>query len=187
MGGVNKLTATMGGRPLVRIAIEAALASRAGTVTVVTGHDAEAVRKALAGLAVRFVHNPDYAEGLSTSLRAGLRSLPAGIDGAVVMLADMPEVGADEIDRLIAAFRPEEDAEIVVPVWEGRRGNPVLWGARFFAALQAVEGDTGGRHLIGQNRESLVEVEMGAGVTRDIDTPEELAQAGAIPPRHPPT
>jgi molybdenum cofactor cytidylyltransferase len=178
MGRANKLLATVGGRPLVRIAAEAALASRAGPVIVVTGHEAGAIAAALAGLGVSIAYNPDFAEGLSTSLKAGLKALPAGIDGVVVMLADMPEIGPAEIDRLGDAFRPEDHAAIVVPVWQGRRGNPVLWGARFFAALAAVEGDLGGRRLLGQNGGFVVEVDIGAAVIRDIDTPEALAEAG---------
>ncbi len=181
MGGPNKLIATFGGKPLVRIAAEAALASRASSVTVVTGHDAAAIQAALAGLPVGFAHNPDHAKGLSTSLSAGLRPLERGLDGVVVMLADMPEIGPTEIDRLIEAFHPEEGAAIVVPVCAGRRGNPVLWGARFFGDLASVEGDAGGRQLIAANAESLVEVAMGAAVTHDIDTPEALAEAGGIP------
>lgn len=180
MGRANKLLATIGGKPLVRIAAEAALASTAAPVTVVTGHDAASVEAALDGLAVTFTRNPDYAEGLSTSLRAGLKALPSGIDGVVVMLADMPEIGSAVVDRLIDAFRPAAGAEIVVPVWAGRRGNPVLWGARFFSSLAAVRGDTGGRHLIGATPESVVEIEMDAAVIRDIDTPQALAEAGGI-------
>ena len=181
MGGANKLLATIGGKPLVRMAAEAALASRATSVTVVTGHDAGAIEAALAGLAVALAHNPNYAAGLSTSLRAGLGALPPGVDGVVVLLADMPDVGAAVIDRLIGAFRPETHAEIVVPVREGRRGNPVLWGARFFGRLAAIDGDTGGRGLIATSPESVVEIEMGAAVTRDVDTLEALAEAGGTP------
>ena len=181
MGGTNKLLATIGGKPLVRLAVEAALASQAASVTVVTGHDAGAVESALTGLAVAFAHNPNYAAGLSTSLRAGLAALPAGVDGVVVMLADMPGVGPAVIDRLIEAFRTESLAEIVVPVWEGQRGNPVLWGARFFGRLAAIEGDTGGRALIGASTELVVEIEMGAAVARDVDTLEALAEAGGTP------
>jgi molybdenum cofactor cytidylyltransferase len=181
MGGANKLTATVGGRPLVRIAAEAALASRAWPVIVVTGHEAERIAAALAGLAVTVAHNPDYAAGLSTSLRTGLRALPADVDGAVVMLADMPKVGPAVVDRLIEAFHPQTGGEIVVPVWRGQRGNPVLWGARFFDRLAAVAGDTGGRALIAASAESVVAVEMDAAVTRDIDTPEALRKADGNP------
>lgn len=181
MGGANKLLATIDGKPLVRIAAEAALASRAAPVLVVTGHEADAVAAAVAGLPVRFAHNPDYREGLSTSLRTGIRALPAGIHGVVVMLADMPEVDAAVVDRLIDAFRSHSDAGLVVPVSAGRRGNPVLWGAHFFAELAAVNGDGGGRQLIEANPQSVIEVEMGAAVTRDVDTPAALAEAGGMP------
>ena len=181
MGGVNKLLATFGGKPLVRIAAEVALASSATSVTVVTGHHAAAIETALAGLAVTFAHNPDYPDGLSTSLKAGLRALPTGIDGVVVMLADMPKIGPAVIDRLIDGFRPEAGGEIVVPVWGGRRGNPVLWGARFLGRLSAVAGDAGGRHLLAASGDSVVEIEMDATVVHDVDTPEALAEAGGIP------
>lgn len=181
MGGTNKLLATFAGRPLVRVAAEAALASTAASVTVVTGHDSAAIAAALAGLPVALAHNPDHAEGMSTSLRTGIAALPAGIDGVVVMLADMPEIGPDILDRLIAAFSPQADAEIVVPVSDGRRGNPVLWGARFLAELAALEGDIGGRRLIDKHGESVSEVEIGAAVAHDVDTPAALAKAGGIP------
>ena len=86
------------------------------------------------------------------------------------------------IDRLIGSFRPEEGALIVVPTFEGKRGNPVLWSARFFQELRAIEGDTGGRHLIGANPEAVVELELGPAVALDIDTPAELAAIGGVLP-----
>ncbi|MCB1486883.1 MAG: molybdopterin-binding/glycosyltransferase family 2 protein [Bauldia sp.] len=181
MGGPNKLVATVGGRPLVRIATEAALASRADTVVVVTGHRADEVETALAGLDVQLVHNPDYAEGLSTSLKQGIEALAPDIDGAVILLADMPGVDAQTIDRLIESFDPDGGGLIVLPTFEGKRGNPVLWSKRLFPDLLAVEGDTGGRHLIGAYREAVVEVETGRAVAVDVDTPEALAAIGGKP------
>ncbi len=178
MGGPNKLAATIGGEPLVRIAVEAAVASRTDPVIVVTGHQPEAVRESLAGLDVAFVHNPDFAEGLSTSLRRGIAALPENVDGAVVLLADMPAVDAGVIDRLVAAFDPAGGTLIVVPTFEGKRGNPVLWSRRLFPELLAVAGDTGGRHLIGQNPDAVAEIEIGPAVALDVDTPEALASAG---------
>ncbi len=180
MGGPNKLIATLRGKPIARIVAEAALASRAASVTVVTGNVADRVEGALAGLNVKAVHNPDYAEGLSTSLRTGIAGLPPDIDGAIVLLADMPDVDAASIDRLIDAFDPEAGALIVVPTSGGKRGNPVVWSSRFFPDLAAVQGDTGGRHLIGANPDAVVEVEIGRSVTLDIDTPEDLAAAGGV-------
>jgi molybdenum cofactor cytidylyltransferase len=175
MGGPNKLLAEIGERPLVRIVTEQALASRAGPVIVVTGHERAKVEAALAGLKVRLTHNPDYAAGLSTSLKAGLSALPASADGAIVCLGDMPQVTAGLIDRLVDAFDPERGALVVVPTIEGKRGNPVVWSRRFFPDLMALEGDVGARHLIATYADVVAEVpvEDSAALT-DVDTPDAL-------------
>jgi len=175
MGGPNKLLAEIGGKPLVRIAAEEALASRARPVIVVTGHERAKVEAALAGLKVRFVHNPDYAAGLSTSLKAGLAALPPQVDGAIVCLGDMPQVTRGLIDRLLDAFDPERGALVVVPTIEGKRGNPVVWSRRFFPDLMALEGDVGARHLIATYADVVAEVPVeDAAALTDVDTPDAL-------------
>jgi len=175
MGGPNKLLAEIGGRPLVRIAVEQALASRAKPVIVVTGHERERVEAALKGLPVQFVHNPDFATGLGGSVRTGIAAVPAAADGAIVCLGDMPQVDAALIDRLIAGFAPEQGALAVVPTIDGQRGNPVLWSRRFFPDLMAIEGDVGARNLINRYGEAVVEVPVtGKGALVDVDTPEAL-------------
>ena len=157
----------------------AALASGAAPVVVVTGHETERVQAALAGLDVTFAHNPDYAEGMSSSLQCGIDALdPARapeIDGAVVCLGDMPRTSADLIDRLIAGFDPLEGRAIGVPTYRGKRGNPVLWAARFFPEIRSLSGDVGARHLIGDHADAVYEVESpDHSVTIDVDTPEAL-------------
>ena len=176
MGGPNKLLAEIARRPLVRIVAEEALASRADPVIVVAGHQRAEVEKALAGLRVRIVHNPDFAEGLGTSLRAGIAAVPADSDAAIVCLGDMPRVDAALLNRLIAAFDPDRGALVVVPTFEGKRGNPVLWSRRFFPDLMAIEGDVGARHLIGRYSEAVAEVPVeGKAALIDVDTPEALS------------
>jgi molybdenum cofactor cytidylyltransferase len=152
-------------------------------VVVVLGHQQHEVRHALRGLKVRFAQNPDFADGLSTSLRTGLAALPPESAGAVVCLGDMPRVSTALIDSLVATFDPVEGRAIVVPTWHGKRGNPVLWGRAFFAEMQNVAGDVGARHLIGEHAGAVVEVEAESdGTLIDIDTPEALAAyAGAGP------
>jgi molybdenum cofactor cytidylyltransferase len=180
MGGPNKLTAEVAGRPLIRIAVEEALASRARPVIVVTGHEHERVQSALKGLDVRLVHNPDFAEGLSTSLKAGLAAVPAEVDGAVVCLGDMPHVRAALIDKLISAFDPERGALVVLPTLDGKRGNPVVWSRRFFPELMALEGDVGARHMIGRYAEAVTEVPVtDPSALVDVDTPEALSRVKA--------
>jgi len=176
MGGPNKLVAEISGKPLVRIAVEEALASRAKPVIVVTGHERERVEAALAGLPVKLVHNREFADGLASSVRTGIATVPAEADGAVICLGDMPQVDAALIDRLIAAFDPEQGALGVVPTIDGKRGNPVLWSRRFFPDLMAIEGDIGARRLIGRYGEAVIEVPVtGKAALTDIDTQEALA------------
>ncbi len=175
MGPANKLLAEVDGAAMLQRALAAARASQAASVLVVTGHERARIE---AAVEAPTVHNPDYAEGLSTSLRAGIAALPEDIDGAVVLLGDMPFVSAGHIDRLIAAFNPLEGRSICVPTFNGKRGNPVLWGRELFADMRGVSGDVGAKHLIGMNGDLLVEVPMpDAGVLRDVDTPTALAEA----------
>jgi molybdenum cofactor cytidylyltransferase len=180
MGGPNKLLAEIGGRPLVRIAAEQALASQARPVIVVTGHQRERVEAALAGLHVTFVHNPDYADGMSTSVKVGIAAVPPDADGAIVCLGDMPQVDAKLIDRLLAAFDPEKGALVVVPTIDGKRGNPVVWSRRFFPELAALGGDVGARHLIASYPEAVAEVPVaGRAALVDVDTPDALNELKA--------
>jgi molybdenum cofactor cytidylyltransferase len=180
MGAVNKMLAEIGGKPLVRIATEQALASRAKPVIVVTGHERERVEQALAGLPVRFVHNPAYADGLAGSVKTGIGAVPAESDGAIVCLGDMPQVDSGLIDKLLAAFDPERGALVVVPSIDGRRGNPVVWARRFFNDLMTITGDIGARHLIGQYAEAVVEVPLsGEAALTDVDTPESFSAVKA--------
>jgi len=175
MGGPNKLLAEIGGRPLLRIVVEAALASRARPVIVVTGHQRERVEAALAGLPIDLVHNPNFADGLGSSLRAGIAALPAQADAVIVCLGDMPQVEGAMIDRLVGALDPDKGALIAVPTIDGQRGNPVVWSRRFFPDLVTIEGDIGARHLIGRYSEAVVEVPLtGTAALTDIDTPEAL-------------
>jgi molybdenum cofactor cytidylyltransferase len=181
MGGPNKLLANLGGKTLVRIVTEQALASKAKSVTVVTGHQAGEVEKALRGLNVTFVHNPDFADGLASSVKTGIAAVPAKADGAVVCLGDMPLISANLIDRLIEAFAPDRGNLIAVPVSDGRRGNPVLWSRRFFRELMTLDGDIGARHLIARHSEAVAEVPVeGRGAFLDIDTPQALAEAQRV-------
>jgi molybdenum cofactor cytidylyltransferase len=187
MGGPNKLLADANGQPLVLHAVRAALASQAVEVVVVLGHMADQVRAAVeasvpAHAKLRFVVNPDYAEGLSTSVRTGIAALGKDVDAAIVQLGDMPGVGAGMLDRLMAAFSPVEGRSICVPTVGGKRGNPVLWDRRFFPEIATISGDTGAKHLIGEHTDLVCEVEMtGEAAITDIDTPEALAAWRARP------
>jgi molybdenum cofactor cytidylyltransferase len=176
MGAANKLLTEIDGVPMVRRAVDAALASRAKPVVVVTGSEQGKVQAALRGCRVIFAQNPHFAEGMSTSLRVGLSALPDKVDGALICLGDMPLVRSVVLDRLIDAFNPLEGRAICVPTWNGKRGNPVLWARRYFSEMGELAGDVGAKHLIGEHASDVCEVAMpDDGILTDVDTPEELA------------
>jgi molybdenum cofactor cytidylyltransferase len=177
--GRNKLLLPVAGKPMVVRVVDALLQSMIGEILVVTGHQAEEVAALLASRHVRFLHNPDFAEGLGTSVARGISGLAEDVDGALVALGDMPRLGPAEIDRLIAAFNPLEGRAICVPTHGGKRGNPVLWARRFFAEMQALSGDTGAKPLMERHADLLCEVAMPSdAVLLDLDTPEALAALG---------
>jgi molybdenum cofactor cytidylyltransferase len=176
MGGPNKLLAEIEGVPMVARVAQRLLASRARPIVAVLGNRADEIDAALGRLPVERVRNPDFAAGLSTSLKCGLAALPVDLDGVLVCLGDMPLVSGRHLDRLIAAFNPLEGRAIVVPTRRGKRGNPVLWAKRFFSEMAQIAGDVGARHLIGEHAELVAEVEMDDdAILVDIDTPEALA------------
>ncbi len=174
--GTNKLLVELDGKSLIAHAVDAALGSRARPIIVVTGHESEAIRIALDDRDLIAVHNPDYGEGLSSSLRTGLAALPPDATGVVVCLGDMPGITHDLINRLIDSFIDTQSNGIIVPAYHGRRGNPVLWARRFFPALGRLTGDTGGKQMIGAEPGAVIECPVDDdGVLNDIDTPDALA------------
>ncbi|MBZ9676834.1 NTP transferase domain-containing protein [Mesorhizobium sp. ES1-1] len=180
MGGPNKLLALFDGEPLVRRAAERALASRASGTIVVTGHQRERVRETLTGLDVTFADNPDFAEGLSTSLKAGIAYLPQDTAGVMILLGDMPGVGSDDIGRLIDTFREAGGKSVVRASHQGKRGNPVILPRSLFPAIAHLEGDTGARHLVEAEGLDVIDVEIGEAASVDVDTREALEGAGGV-------
>lgn len=175
----TKLVAELDGKPIVRRVAEAALATKARPVVVVSGYARDSVEAALADLDISVAFNPEFASGLASSLNAGLAAMPRDVAGALVLLGDMPWIEPRLADALIDAFLARQGALAAVPLREGRRGNPVLLSRGLFGSAMRLTGDEGARRLIGAlNASELVEVEApDTGVTFDIDTLEDLAVA----------
>ncbi|SFK49647.1 nucleotidyltransferase family protein [Methylorubrum salsuginis] len=178
-GPQPKMLAEFAGKAMVRHAAEAALASMARPVVVVLGAHAEAVRAALSGLDLTLVQNPDFAAGLSTSLKAGLTALPPETDAALVLLGDMPRIGAAHLDGLIAAYRSADPRpSAVVPVRDHRRGNPVLLDLNLLKDdLNALSGDRGAGPILNR-RADVLEVPGDAATGFDVDRPDGLDTEG---------
>lgn len=180
----NKLLEPINGEPIVRRVAGVALKSGADPVITVTGFDAESVAATLSDLEVTIVHNPAFGDGLSTSLRAGLSAVPLDSDGALILLGDMPGVDAPVLGALMASFTGRD--AICVPVHQGRRGNPILWGSSYFAKMMQLAGDKGAKTLLTRHAARMTEVAVGSdSIFADVDTPADLAAltAGATGPR----
>lgn len=180
MGGVDKLVCDVGGEPIIRRVVEAALEARLSPVIVVTGPNQVALRSALAELDVAFVANPDAASGLSTSLKMGVGALRQGLDGAMILLGDMPLVTGSLLRRLVAAFEAVPGGIAAVPLHEGEWGNPVILAPVLFPEIGTLQGDAGARRLLEDCRDSVIEVAISDdAVTFDVDTPAQLEKARA--------
>ena len=186
MGAANKLLADLGGKPLVAHVVDTLAAAGLPPPVVVLGNMAEEVRAALSSFDVQFVRADDYAEGLSRSLRAGLAAVPGDWRGVLVCLGDMPLVSVGTVQALVAAAA--DPAVVAIPVWSGKRGNPVLWGRSHFERLATLDGDVGGKALLAEIGDAVIEVAADTdGVLADVDTPEALAaMRKAFSPRAPP-
>ncbi len=181
MDGRNKLLCEVGGMTMIERAVRAALESRCTQIVVVTGWQAQRVEAALDAMQasgpITVVRNPQYATGLSSSLRCAVAMLPETLDGALVQLADMPWISGAHIDRLIEAFDPREPA-IVAPFKDGRRGHPVLWPKIYLPLLGAYGGDVGARWLLERFARFVRAVPFDDdAIVEDIDTQQQLAEA----------
>jgi molybdenum cofactor cytidylyltransferase len=179
MGDANKLTIPVDGTPMVARVVDALQQSRAQRVIVITGHEPERIKEALSGRDVEFVHNPDYAEGIGSSVRMGITALDDDADGALVALGDMPWVNTEVINRLVDAFITDRELSIFIPMFGGKRGNPVLWGSQHFPELLALSGDVGGKALFDRHATAICYVNVeSASVNTDVDTPDALQKLG---------
>ena len=177
--GRNKLLLTFRGKPLIVRAVDTLLESEVGKIIVVLGHQAETVRDQLKEKRVTLVENPDYREGMSTSIRAGLRAVPSGAEAIMIYLADQPLLEPKEVNQLIGAFAEarKQHKSIVVPFFRRQRGNPVILDLSYKEAILEVVGDVGCRRVIKRNPDKVLVVEMETDhVVRDVDKEEDYQE-----------
>jgi len=172
MGPRNKLLVRIGDMPIVEHVIRACQEQSLSRIIVVTGHEAELVCKVLAPYSVHVAHNTNYQKGMGSSLKCGIRQVESA-DGILIWPADMPFVEHKTVRKLIDAYNTES---IIVPIFNGREGHPVLFGAQFKNDLLSIPEDEGARSVINKNPENVVFLPVtDPAVLRDIDTPEDLS------------
>jgi molybdenum cofactor cytidylyltransferase len=177
--GQNKLLLSFQGKTLIARAVDTLLASEMDEVIVVLGHEAEKVRAQLGGKPVRLVHNPDYRDGLSTSVRVGVRAVSPQVEGIMIYLADQPLLEPADVNFMVKAFALAKDANksIVVPLFHGQRGNPVILNASYREAMLEVVGDVGCKRVIKRYSDKVFRVEMETDhVVRDVDNVEDYEE-----------
>ena len=178
MGSVNKLLASIAGKPLVRHAVESFVATSLSPIIVVVGYESDKVAAALEGLPVQLVFNPEHATGQGSSVGVGVEALDNNVTDAMIGLGDMPLLRSTLLDSLIHTHIGHEGhvRNITIPVFEGQRGNPVLWGKTFFPELITLTGDRGGRQVLNEHKaaQHLVACDH-SSVVRDVDTVDALA------------
>jgi molybdenum cofactor cytidylyltransferase len=174
--GQNKLLLVFKGKPLIARAVDTLLASEIDEVIVVLGNEADKVREKLHGRKVRLIENPDFREGLSSSVRVGVTAVSRQADGIMVYLADQPLLEPADVNRILRAFAHAKEAgkSIVVPFFDKQRGNPVLLDSSYQDAILGVVGDVGCKGVIKRYPDQVFVVQMESDhVIRDMDTIEE--------------
>lgn len=170
--GQAKLLLRWGGVSLLRRAVEAAAAA-CRRVVVVVGPDPDRMRAELGGLPVQVVANPDYAEGIASSLRCGLRAA-RDAPAVLVVLADQPAVTAEQLCRLVREYR-RTGAPVVAASYAGTVGVPAVFSRQLFPELLALTGDVGARGVIDRHRDETILVPVPEAAV-DVDTPEDWAK-----------
>ena len=174
MGAENKLLADLGGAPLIARTVANVLASQARPILLVVGHRSADIRAAVADQPLEIIDNADYATGMASSLRVGLGRVPSDADGAIVMLGDMPLIGASTIDRLVAEAADHPDAAAIVPTVGGEWAHPVLLRRALFPAVAALSGDVGARKILAQRSDTRLLAFNDARLLLDADDPQAL-------------
>lgn len=175
-GNTNKLLHPFKDKPLVGHTAQALADSRVKSVLAVLGHEAKVLEKALLHHAVAISVNIDYQQGLSTSLVHGV-SLLYDYDAIIVCLGDMPHITTDVINQLIEASLANPYKSFFIPVYQGKRGNPLLITYRRYDDILKLQGDVGVRSLLGEYPEETMEIVVNSeGVLLDYDTEHELTQ-----------
>ena len=173
--GSNKLLFELQGETLLRRSARQALAGGLSPLLVVLGHQADRARRELDGLPCVATVNPDFEQGITSSLQAGVAALPAGCRAAMVLLADMPYVTAAMIAGLVARYRAT-GAPLVISDYEGVNAPPMLYDRALFDELQTMTGGGCGRQVVKRHRAEAEVVAWPVAALADLDVADDYAR-----------
>jgi len=174
MGDKNKLLLPFGDNTILGAVVSEVVKTDIDQIFIVTGNEESRVRDAIAH-DVKFIHNPDFADGLSTSIKAGVGALSDEVGGVMILLGDMPFVSHEDLNALIDVF---DKGKIIVPTHDGEIGNPLIFAAEFFDEFKSLDGDKGARKLLVKHPDKITHVEISsAGIFTDVDNLQAYEQA----------
>ena len=176
--GSNKMLFELNGESVLRGAVRRALAGGLSPLLVVLGHEEDKARRELAGLACQVLVNPEYENGITSSLQKGISAVPAEVEAAVVMLADMPFVTPEMIAGLIVRYRATR-APLVISDYEGVTAPPMLYDRALFPEIRTVTGGSCGKQVVKRHRHEAEVLTWPAAALADVDVPEDYARVRA--------
>ena len=178
--GRNKLILPLDGKPVLQRVLDALKHSKVDETVVVLGGGADEVRRSVDLEGTKVVVNRRYSEGMSASIKAGLARMDRSADAAIIVLGDQPFLSAAVVDSLIKAFLTE-GAPVVLPVYMGKRRNPVLFARSVFPEIMRIRGDRGAKSVVESHGDNILEVKVeDAGVAMDVDTPSDYERAALL-------
>jgi molybdenum cofactor cytidylyltransferase len=166
------------GKTFVQCCADNLLAAGVGEVIVVTGHREADVRFSLKDRAIRFAHNENFREGMSSSIRRGVEAISEGSKAVLIALGDQPQIGPGVIRLLIETYAKHR-SPIVVPVFRGRKGHPVIFDISLKEEILSVDPAEGLRQIVQAHSDKILRVEVANdAVIFDFDFPEDYSRAG---------
>ena len=179
MRGENKLTKNVKGIPLIKCALNNILKSHVNEIIIVLGYQKETIEKLIDKTSrVKFVFNSNYKEGISSSIKKGIKNLSEKNEAFFISLGDMPSINYNTYNQLI---KYSKDKKVIVPLFKGQKGNPVLFPKSFEKKLLSIEGDSGAKKMLEINKKEVLNLEIDdPGIIKDLDVPSDFNSLNKI-------
>jgi len=187
MGTENKLTKLFSTKTILLQVLDQLIAARPDEILLVTGHEQELVMNSCAGYPVKFVHNSDFENGMTSSIQTGIRHAASSCQAYMIIPGDMPFITSEAFESIISEFKnryQKTDDIILVPTYDDQWGHPKVFAACYKDMLLSHQQPHGFKELIVQNQDHLITVSLDCkGILTDIDTPEDYQRYVPMRPR----
>tara|TARA_Y100000590_G_scaffold188326_1_gene214632 strand:- start:2673 stop:3254 length:582 start_codon:yes stop_codon:yes gene_type:complete len=176
MNGENKLAKKIKGIPLLKYALNNILKSSVNEIIIVLGYQSEIIEKLIdKNDKIKFVFNADFETGMASSIKKGVENLSKKTDAFFISLGDMPSINYNTYDQLI---KYKKNQKIIVPIFKGQKGNPLLFPKSFEKIMLSIQGDHGAKKILENNKKQILNIEINdPGIIKDIDILEDFTSS----------